>query len=59
MRPTLGLVLLNLMFVFSHDGASFTLLESELEAVLEPSITTPSLVAPRHPVLLETTLRLT
>ena len=28
------------------DGASFTPLESELEAILDPSLTTPSLVAP-------------
>ena len=31
------------------DGASFTPLESGLEAVLDPSLTTPSLVAPPLP----------
>ena len=48
MRPTLGLVLLNLMFV-CDDGASLTPLESRLEAVLDPSLATPSLVAPPLP----------
>jgi len=33
----------------SDDGASFTPLESELEAVLDPSLATPSLVAPPLP----------
>jgi len=33
----------------SHDAASFTPLECGQEAVLNPSLTTPSLVAPPSP----------
>ena len=46
MRLALGLVLLHLMSIFCDDGAPFPPLESGLEEVLDPSLTTLPFVAP-------------